>query len=313
MLTCTRLTNAPSTCLFSLFAIRHSTFSHPAAPASDFTAAAPATPTRHPPSPPGEKKEALLQKSPCARPERPAARDPVGRRSPCPSEASGRRPIGWAAGQPAGWAAGQPADGYPEARARHKSFSFKDLRKGTHRVSATNWEENQKRCETNPIFRPGAIKNAVSVNKKNPNERKKRPQNTPTNPHEPIPAAEPGLRSARRSGHLHGGAHAGWKPVLRRRTCPCHPHRLETGATRAAPARRDQWHPPDREGTAVSFVGQRPTYVSRRIPSPTPCPTVGRGTTEWGTLATQERKDALTRDVGLGEVDVAGEQERADF
>ncbi len=40
---------------------------------------------------------------------RPAARDPVGRRSPCSSEASGRRPIGWAAGRPCGRAPRGPS------------------------------------------------------------------------------------------------------------------------------------------------------------------------------------------------------------
>ena len=46
--------------------------------------------------------EALLRKS-CSRwARRPAARDPVGRRSPCSSQASGRRPIGWAAGRACG-------------------------------------------------------------------------------------------------------------------------------------------------------------------------------------------------------------------
>ncbi len=120
------------------------------------------SPIPHPSSSrsPAIKKKALLQKSWCARPER-------------------------------------PADGYPEAGVRHKSFSFKDLRKRPHRVSPTNWEENQKkvakrthlsalalsktpirvqeRTQTNP-------KRTQKMTQKHPNEPKTNPKRTQTNP-----------------------------------------------------------------------------------------------------------------------------------
>jgi len=51
----------------------------------------------------------LLQRFSEQIPSRPAARDPIDRRSPCSSEASGRRSIGWAAGRLCGRAPGGPS------------------------------------------------------------------------------------------------------------------------------------------------------------------------------------------------------------
>ncbi len=67
---------------------------------------------------------------------RPATRDPLDRRSPCSSEASGRRSIGWVAGR--------SAEGYPEAGVRRKLFSFKDLDCETYRESPTNGGKTKK-------------------------------------------------------------------------------------------------------------------------------------------------------------------------
>jgi hypothetical protein len=49
---------------------------------------------------------------------RPAARNPVGRRSPCSSAASGRRPTGWAAGRLRGRAPRGPSRPYFHAACR---------------------------------------------------------------------------------------------------------------------------------------------------------------------------------------------------
>jgi len=58
-----------------------------------------------------QRRKTPLQSTWKGGPGRPAARDPVGRRSPCSSEASGRRPIGWAAGRACGRAPRGPSSG----------------------------------------------------------------------------------------------------------------------------------------------------------------------------------------------------------